>query len=87
MNNFKKLVVVLNGKKYRQRKVFFLKQKKHFIGRVLAIPGEGTYKCHCEKQCDLICLEYGYKVYSYCQVAFLKKIHYVLHLSMFREEN
>lgn len=36
---------------------------------------------------DLICLEYGYKVYSYCQIAVLKKIHYVLHLSMFREEN
>lgn len=73
--------------KNTDRGSFFLKQKEHFIGRVLVIPGEGTYKCQCEKQCDLICLEYGYKVYSYCQIAFLKKIHYVLHLSMFREEN
>ena len=54
---------------------------------MLARGGEGTYKCQCEKQYDLIGLEYGYKIYSYCQIAFLKKIHDVLHLSMFREEN
>lgn len=37
--------------------------------------------------CDLTCLEVECTVYSYCQIAFLRKFHNVLHLSMFRGEN